>query len=101
MRSSCAISAIRPEGRTRWLTSTPYDDLPPAAVSRLGIAPGQHNLLVRITLRALDRTLTHAECNALRDDIYAALHAGAVYQWANRRPGSSTSGPAASASRRS
>jgi phenylalanyl-tRNA synthetase alpha chain len=60
------------------LSTTPADQLPPAAASRLGIAPGQVNQLVRLTLRAIDRTLTHAECNALRDEIYAALHRGSV-----------------------
>lgn len=67
------------------LSATPYDALPPAAVARLGIAPGQHNLLVRVTLRALDRTLTHEECNVLRDEIYAALHTGTVHHWASQR----------------
>ncbi|HEY5925672.1 MAG TPA: hypothetical protein VIV11_28495, partial [Kofleriaceae bacterium] len=65
------------------LSATPRDDLPAAAITRLGIAPGQWNLLVRVTLRALDRTLTHDECNVLRDDVYAALHAGAVHHWAS------------------
>ncbi|HEX5062788.1 MAG TPA: hypothetical protein VFV99_25620 [Kofleriaceae bacterium] len=64
------------------LATTPYDALPPAAIARLGIAPGQHNVLVRVTLRALDRTLTHDECNVLRDDVYAAIHEGSVHQWA-------------------
>ena len=67
------------------LSSTPAPLLPPAAVARLGITPHQHNLLVRVTLRALDRTLTHDECNALRDDIYAALHRGTVHHWARAR----------------
>jgi phenylalanyl-tRNA synthetase alpha chain len=40
---------------------------------------------LRIVLRALDRTLTHAECNALRDEIYAALHCGTVWEWASPR----------------
>jgi phenylalanyl-tRNA synthetase alpha chain len=65
------------------LSTTPACDLPPAAAARLGIAPGQVNQLVRLTLRALDRTLTHAECNALRDEIYAALHRGSVLSWAS------------------
>jgi phenylalanyl-tRNA synthetase alpha chain len=65
------------------LSSTPYEQLPPQAVARLGIAPGQRNVLLRVTLRALDRTLTHDECNVLRDDIYAALHAGTVHHWAS------------------
>jgi phenylalanyl-tRNA synthetase alpha chain len=35
-------------------------------------------------LRAVDRTLTHAECNRLRDAVYAAVHEGAAAQWASR-----------------
>lgn len=53
-----------------------YADLPDAARRRLGIRPGQRNLLVRIVLRPWDRTLTDAEANELRDRIYAALHSG-------------------------
>ena len=60
------------------LSETPYDLLPPAARARLGIQPGQVNLLVRVTLRGLDRTLTDATANAMRDDIYAALHQGSA-----------------------
>lgn len=58
------------------LSETPYAALPGPARSRLGIGPGQLNLLVRVTLRALDRTLTDAEANQIRDEIYAALHTG-------------------------
>ena len=72
------------------LSTTPYDELPAAARARLGIAPGQLNVLVRVTLRALDRTLTHDECNDLRDAIYTAIHKGAVQQLINRRPSAST-----------
>lgn len=60
------------------LSETPYDDLPPAAISRLGISPGQKNILLRVILRALDRTLTAAECNDYRNKIYMALHTGTV-----------------------
>jgi len=80
------------------LSATPHHELPAAAVTRLGIGPGQWNLLVRVTLRALDRTLTHDECNTLRDEIYAAVHEGAVHHWANRHSGSCTSAPSGSAS---
>ncbi len=59
-------------------------ELPPAAIARLGIAPGQTNVLVRVVLRALDRTLTHEACNELRDRIYAALHRGSRHAWACR-----------------
>jgi phenylalanyl-tRNA synthetase alpha chain len=66
------------------LSETPYRVLPPSAVARMGIAPGQKNVLVRVVLRALDRTLTHEECNALRDAVYAALHRGSAWEWAAR-----------------
>jgi phenylalanyl-tRNA synthetase alpha chain len=66
------------------LAETAYSDLLPAARERLGIAPGQKNVLLRIVLRNLGRTLTTAEANALRDDIYAALHEGSVRTWAAR-----------------
>jgi phenylalanyl-tRNA synthetase alpha chain len=64
------------------LSATPYAALPAAAAQRLGARPGQRNLLVRVVLRRLDRSLTDAEANELRDRIYARLHAGDRYQWA-------------------
>ncbi len=60
------------------LTRTSHDDLPEGARTRLGSRPGQANLLLRITLRPIDRTLTSHEANAIRDDIYRALHQGPV-----------------------
>jgi phenylalanyl-tRNA synthetase alpha chain len=60
-----------------------YDALPPGARDRLGIAPGQRNVLIRLVLRPLDRTLTDAEANRLRDRVYAALHEGTVAEWAS------------------
>jgi phenylalanyl-tRNA synthetase alpha chain len=59
------------------LSTTPYDDLPPVARERLGIRPGQDNVLLRVVLRAADRTLTADEVNTLRDRLYHALHEGA------------------------
>jgi phenylalanyl-tRNA synthetase alpha chain len=58
--------------------STPGDALPAIAIDRLGLQPGQRNLLVRIVLRHVDRTLTDAEANGLRDRIHAAIHEGTV-----------------------
>ncbi|WP_223645144.1 hypothetical protein [Corallococcus sp. EGB] len=66
------------------LSETPYAGLPPSAVKRMGVSPGQKNVLLRVVLRALDRTLTHDECNTLRDDIYATLHRGTAWEWAKR-----------------
>jgi len=66
------------------ILQTSYDALPPAAIQRLGISPGQKNVLLRIVLRALDRTLTGDECNSYRDAIYSVLHEGTAWQWAAR-----------------
>jgi phenylalanyl-tRNA synthetase alpha chain len=68
------------------LASAPVEDLPAAAAARLGARPGQRNLLVRVVLRHLERTLTDDEANALRDRIYAAVHAGDRHQWALHPP---------------
>jgi phenylalanyl-tRNA synthetase alpha chain len=68
------------------LAETPYHRLPPQAVARLGIRPAQKNLLVRVVLRHLERTLTDQDANRLRDRIYAALHGGSAHQW-TARPG--------------
>ncbi len=62
------------------LSETSYDDLPEGARSRLRLRPGQRNILVRLILRSLDRTLTDHEANLLRDKVYSALHEGPVLE---------------------
>jgi phenylalanyl-tRNA synthetase alpha chain len=64
------------------LSETSYLDLSLAARRRLGIAPDQKNVLIRLVIRDLDRTLTSAEANELRDSVYAVLHEGSVRTWA-------------------
>ena len=64
------------------LAETGYDDLPAAARARTAIRPDQKNLLVRLVIRDLDRTLTAAEANDRRDRVYAAVHEGAHAEWA-------------------
>jgi phenylalanyl-tRNA synthetase alpha chain len=66
----------------RVLSATAYQQLPASAIGRLGAKPEQKNLLVRVVLRDLDKTLTNETANALRDRIYRALHQGTEYQWA-------------------
>jgi phenylalanyl-tRNA synthetase alpha chain len=66
----------------RVLSATVYGQLPASAIGRLGARPGQKNLLVRVVLRDLDKTLTGEAANVLRDQIYRALHQGTEYQWA-------------------
>jgi phenylalanyl-tRNA synthetase alpha chain len=68
------------------LSTTPLSDLPPKAVARLGAREGQKNVLVRVVLRDLERTLTAEEANLMRDRIYAALHQGDEFEWAVNRP---------------
>jgi phenylalanyl-tRNA synthetase alpha chain len=68
------------------LGETPYERLPVSARSRMGLAPGQKNVLVRVVLRDLTRTLTTAQANALRDRIYAGLHEGGRHEWSVTRP---------------
>jgi phenylalanyl-tRNA synthetase alpha chain len=64
------------------LQETPCAVLPAQALARLGARTDQKNLLVKVVLRHLDRTLTDRDANILRDRIYAAIHQGTVYQWA-------------------
>jgi phenylalanyl-tRNA synthetase alpha chain len=66
------------------LSETAYGDLPPTAIERLGISSGQKNALLRVVLRDLRRALTAEEANKLRDEVYAAVHEGAAWQWAAR-----------------
>jgi phenylalanyl-tRNA synthetase alpha chain len=64
------------------LSETPYAELSPVARERLGIGPQHKNVLLRVVIRDLERTLTAAEANALRDTIYSALHEGGTHTWA-------------------
>ncbi len=62
------------------LAATPTAELPPAAVERLRMTAGQVNVLLRLVLQPLDRTLTDREANALRDTVYLAMHRGEVLE---------------------
>ena len=53
-----------------------YASVPEKARERLGMSPGQHNLLIRITLRSLDGSITKEEANRAYDLVYAELHEG-------------------------
>lgn len=54
-------------------SETNYDRLPAKAIERLGIKPGQKNMLIRVILRSHERSLTHEEANEMRDTIYRAV----------------------------
>lgn len=66
------------------MSETPYLHLSMSARRRLGISEQQKNVLLRIVIRDLERTLTSADANELRDEIYAAVHDGSVKSWASR-----------------
>jgi len=74
-----AIEAVEVAGET------PYASLPPAVRARLQMMPDQKNVLLRVVLRDLTRTLTHTEANEMRDAIYAVVHEGSATEWAARR----------------
>jgi phenylalanyl-tRNA synthetase alpha chain len=62
----------------RLLSETPAAELPASAVKRLGLHPGQKNVLVEVVLRDLERTITDDDANQLRDRIYDFVHQGTV-----------------------
>jgi phenylalanyl-tRNA synthetase alpha chain len=65
------------------MSETPATALPAAAVERIGLEPGQKNVLVRLVLRHPTNTLTAEEGNRIRNAVYAAVHEGGAHQWAS------------------
>jgi phenylalanyl-tRNA synthetase alpha chain len=59
------------------LGETPAEQLPPHVRERLEARPGQKNMLVRVTMRAPERTLTDRETNEIRDRLLQGLRATA------------------------
>ena len=51
-------------------------DLPAKAIERLGLLPGQENVLLRVVLRDCSRSITTREANALYERLQSALHEG-------------------------
>jgi phenylalanyl-tRNA synthetase alpha chain len=58
------------------LSETKHNDLPEKIKKRLGISVHQKNVLVRITLRHLERSLENKEANQIYNDIYAEINHG-------------------------
>ena len=58
------------------LERTKYKDLVPVAKEKLGALENQDNVLMRITLRHPDRTLTKEQANELYDAAYPKLNKG-------------------------
>jgi phenylalanyl-tRNA synthetase alpha chain len=58
------------------LSETSYGKLPENVRERLGINPKQKNVLVRVTLRHLERTITNDEANKIYEHIYSKVNYG-------------------------
>ena len=71
------------------VSETSYEDLSSAAHRRSGMGIDQKNVLVRLVIRDLERTLTSHEANELRDRVYEMLHEGSVNSWAAREKATS------------
>ena len=59
-------------------SETPYALLPKVARQRLGCAPTQKNVLVRVTLRHLNRSITNQEANTIYEQVYKNINKGAA-----------------------
>lgn len=66
-------------------SETGWAELPDSARQRMGLRPGQKNVLLRLVIRDLHHTMTAAEANDLRDRVYAGLHEGGRHEWAGPR----------------
>ena len=58
------------------LSETPSSALPEKIRQRLGCQPSQKNVLVRITLRHLERSITNQEANQIYETLYAKVNKG-------------------------
>jgi len=57
-------------------SETEYERLPIHVSKRLGMIKGMKNVLIGITLRSLDKTLTKEEGNEIIKDLYLKIHEG-------------------------
>lgn len=55
-----------------------YEELPEKAIERLGLLPGQENVLLSVILRDSSRSIASEEANLLYGRIQGAMHEGAV-----------------------
>ena len=58
------------------IQASDYASVPEKARERLGMSPGQQNLLIRITLRSLDGSISKEDANQVYDLVYSELHEG-------------------------
>jgi phenylalanyl-tRNA synthetase alpha chain len=58
------------------IQASDHASVPEKARERLGMSPGQHNLLIRVTLRSLDGSISKEDANRVYDLVYSELHEG-------------------------
>lgn len=58
------------------VNETHYKDLPQVAIDRLGLLDNQKNMLIRIVLRDLSKSLTSEKANEIYTIIYEKIHKG-------------------------
>ena len=58
------------------IQASDYASVPEKARERLGMSPGQWNLLIRVTLRSVDSSISKDDANRVYDVVYAELHEG-------------------------
>ncbi len=65
------------------ISETAYADLPPAAHKRMGMQTGQKNILLQLTIRHIDKSLTDKDANGIRNKVYKLLHEGSIMELAD------------------
>lgn len=60
------------------ISETDYEYLPQIAIERLGMNSSQKNILIRIILRDLEKTLTNKQANLIYTEIYEKIHKGSL-----------------------
>ena len=58
------------------INETKYENLPNVAIERLGMNSSQKNVLLKITIRDLNKTLLSKEANEIYSEIYQIIHQG-------------------------
>jgi phenylalanyl-tRNA synthetase alpha chain len=58
------------------IQASDYASVPEMARTRLGMSPGQQNLLIRVTLRSLAGSISKGDANRVYDLVYFELHEG-------------------------
>ena len=58
------------------INETKYEKLPNVAIERLGMNNSQKNVLLKITIRDLNKTLLSKEANEIYSEIYQIIHQG-------------------------